>query len=244
MLIDRFRYEETLKSLWHRVFGDSYSYIELIFNKRFGECVLCFAEIENDEAVSAFYLLKSRLHYGGEDFEGYYLYAAATDVKHRGKSIMSKLIREAQLYCEKTGYDFISLVPSEKSLYDYYGRFAFVSAMYCVTADVDVSADESVITAENYYARRNRLCKNHIIFDEQAFMYAAYCLKKTGYDFYLNGDSISIKNSDGEILEVLSNGYSESGLSEKYPFGMLYPINSELKRDWNYTDIYMNIALD
>ena len=32
--------------------------------------------------------------------------------------------------------------------------------------------------------------------------------------------------------------------SEAVPFGMIYPINAELKRDWNFTDIYMNLALN
>ena len=32
--------------------------------------------------------------------------------------------------------------------------------------------------------------------------------------------------------------------NEKIRFGMLYPINKNLQRSWEYTDIYMNLALD
>ena len=32
--------------------------------------------------------------------------------------------------------------------------------------------------------------------------------------------------------------------NKKVRYGMLYPVSDELRRDWQYTDIYMNIALD
>ena len=48
-----------------------------------------------------------------------------------------------------------------------------------------------------------------------------------------NAASYCIFNED--ISEVKVN-------CEKY--GMLFPIHTELKKDWKFTDIYMNIALD
>lgn len=242
MLIDRFRYKNTLSRLWNNVFGDSQNYIELIFNKECKDSILCFAELEGSEAVSAFYLLGSNLAYNGKSYKGYYLYAAATDINYRGKGLMAKIINEAQDYCRENGYDFISLVPSEKSLYGYYSRFGFVSAMYGVSISSYTPADSySSIPFDVYYALREKYCKNHIIYDKDAFIYAADCLKASGYDFFSDGNSILIKNSEDEIIEMLSSDYENY---EKYPFGMLYPISSELNSDWKYTDIYMNIALD
>ena len=241
MLIDRFIYKDTLSELWHNVFGDSYSYIELIFNKDFDDSILCFAELEGDEVVSAFYLLESSLLYNANTYKGYYLYAAATDKSHRGKGLMAKLIEEAQLYCKENGYDFISLVPSEESLYGYYGRFGFVSAMYSTSQNVSISDSYSTIDPMNYYYLRKKYCKDHIVFDELAFSYAADCLKAAGYDFCSDGNCILIKNSENEIIELLSQ---DDENCKKHPFGMLYPINHKLKRNWKYTDIYMNIALD
>lgn len=244
MLIDRFRYKKSLIELWHNVFGDSYSYIELIFNKKYEDSILCFAELEDGEAISAFYLLKNKLYYNSKIYNGFYLYAAATDKKSRGKGVMAKLINEAQLYCKENGYDFISLVPSEESLYGYYSRFCFVNSMYSFSQNRTDSDFFSTVSSDVYYSLRKKYCTDHIVFDEKAFMYAAESLNAAGYKFYSNDKSIFIKNSESDYIEYLSGESDEADRIERYPFGMLYPINPELKRDWKYTDIYMNIALD
>ena len=241
MLIDRFEHKETLAKLWHNVFGDSYAYIELIFNKACDESILCFAELESGKAISAFYLLGSKLFYKGNTYRGYYLYAAATDEGYRGKGLMSSLIKEAELYCENNGYDFISLVPSEKSLYGYYRRFGFLNSMYCFVADRSTLEELCIITPDEYCLRRKELCSNYMMFDSEAFIYASDCLKAAGYNFYKSGESIAIKNDEGDIVELLS---PEDNNNERFPFGMLYPINSALNSEREYPDIYMNIALD
>lgn len=244
MLIDRFRYKKTLMSLWRRVFGDEYSYIELIFYGESGESIICFAELTDGEAVSAFYLLKSEIHFEGKVYNGYYLYSAATDENHRGKGIMSKLIREAQLYCKDNGYDFISLVPAEKSLYDYYGRFGFVNAMYCLKLTDTVSDGYSPVDPEAYLSYRKSFLNNYFTFDEKSFLYAAACLQASGYGFFSNGENVKIKGAEGDVIELLGSELTKYGCCEKYSFGMLCPLKDDLERPWKHTDIYMNIALD
>lgn len=243
MLIDRFKYKASLTELWSKVFKDEKSYIELIFSEGSADSILCFAETDGDKVVSAFYLLKTYLYFNNKCYNGYYLYAAATDNSYRGKGIMSKLIKEAQDCCEKSGSDFISLVPSEASLYSYYKRSGFIGSMYCVEKAVTAPEAERAISADEYYSRR-KLQINYFNFDEKSFSYAADCLKAAGFGFFSDKESIYIKDNGGEIIEHISFADAEFADCKKYPFGMLYPINPELNREWKHTDIYMNIALD
>ena len=271
MLIDRRKYKSSLTDLWNRVFGDSCDFIELIFKPEYDGAVLCFAEIEEDKAVSAFYLIKNTLKYENELFDGYYLYAAATLPEYRKFGIMSKLIREAQGFCRENSIDFISLVPSEESLYGYYSRFGFEKAMYrCEneTPVLQISSDnnEQITDADKILSIRNRYEGNIISFHSSSFGYAFECLSYSGFKFCrITNDSYLLCSDEDDFSEFIS---TEKKLSEnveklkmkkrltspfalksykvhKYkPYGMLFPVNEKLKKQWNFTDIYMNIALD
>ena len=51
-----------------------------------------------------------------------------------------------------------------------------------------------------------------------------------------------VKDNDVTVYSPYKlNGFSSNKIKR---YGMLYPINKKLERDWKYTDIYMNIALD
>ncbi len=274
MLIDKIKYKNSLSDLWHTVFGDSYDYINLIFKPEYENDIICFTELDDGKAVSAFYLIKNTLRFNNRLYNGYYLYAAATLPEFRKYGIMSKLIREAQTYCEESELDFISLVPSEESLYSYYSRFGFKNAMYCnkgtyinhynsnITAD-DISLAEDI---------RQSFDGNMIFTTGQAFNYCKDCLDAAGVTFTKFSEESGLLLSEEEKLvlefissekeltksaELLQNKLSYGKWEINSPFilpfckenktvryGMLYPISDELKRDWSYTDIYMNIALD
>ena len=122
MLIEsKEKYIPSLLDLWKKVFGDSEEYIRLFFDKAYFDSE-CFAVIEEDKVISAFYLLKCSIKFNGEVYCGRYLYAAATLPDYRGKGLMSELINEALKYCESHNLDFIALVPADDGLYDYYDR--------------------------------------------------------------------------------------------------------------------------
>lgn len=276
MLIDRIKYKVGLADLWHRVFGDDYSYIELIFNEEYGDSILCFGEIMDDRVVSALYLLNNKLKFENKVYDGYYLYAAATLPEYRGRGIMSQLITEAQEYCRNGGSDYISLVPSEESLYGYYSTFGFETAMYryrgtCSGNGIAAGDSEVIDSTCEALSLRNGYEGNIITFDEASFSYAASCLKMSGYSFYrLSEESYALfsreQKSVEEFISPINNTdingrllcvfLPEDNIKVSSPFelpfceghiekaGMLYPVNAELCREWNFTDIYMNIALD
>ena len=272
MLIDKKIYKNSLCDLWHEVFGDDYSFIELIFKKQYEKSILCFAHIADGKAVSAFYLIENTLKLEGDSYNGYYLYAAATLPGYRKEGLMSELIKEALAYCRAKGIDFVSLVPSEDSLYAYYSRFGFCKGMYR-----NVSKKSGSLSLVNDKAEklnlneileiRNKYEGNIISFSADSFGYALDCLKDSGFEFIRVSDySYLLFSQEDDFAEFLSDkdnfddnlnkcrelvntvtspyfleGYIENDCSA---YGMIFPINSSLKREWNFTDIYMNIALD
>ena len=273
MLIDKNKYRKSLSDLWNRVFGDDYSFIDLIFNKAYAKSILCFAEIDNDKIVSAFYLIKNELSFDGEIYNGYYLYAAATLPEYRGKGIMSSLIRQSQEYCRKNAIDFISLVPSQESLYSYYSSLEFRKSMYRYVNFGNEASEASykaeiLSSSEQILDLRRRYKGNIINFADDSFGYAFDCMKHSGFEFKKIAEDILLIDSDdydsfSEIISSDNKAVNEAaekisfkgGLTSPFelkkfknneimPYGMIYPINAKLVRDWNITDIYMNIALD
>lgn len=276
MLIDKNRYKKSLSDLWHRVFGDDYSYIELIFNEKYEKDLLCFAELENEKAVAAFYLIKNTLKFNGEAFDGFYLYAAATLPEYRKKGLMSKLINEAQEYCRSNGFDYVSLVPSSDSLYSYYSRFGFKAAMHRIESrkpDLkQVLTSNEILDDINLFDVRSGYKGNLMNFSKLSFGYALDCLNSAEYKIIpVSSDSYVIYSKKDKVVSEFISPYDKLeentqkllgmindndvtvyspfklngfAYSEAKRYGMLCPINKKLKRDWKYTDIYMNIALD
>ena len=248
---------EKLIDLWVRVFGDEREYVKLLFPS---DKVYCnsFALSEDGEIISALHLLDCYLQFNGKKYIGKYLYAAATDEKHRGKGLMSELIYEALDFCKEAKIDFVSLVPAGESLYKYYERFGFIPALKRETVFLPDEAgfDEyTEISGKEYFSVRAEALTDFISFYENSCEYAVRCLEYSGKRFYKNAYNqyfITEKNSsffdelitDSKAMRCFRDSSVErkNCVIEKY--GMLFPINPELKRDWNYEEIYMNIALD
>lgn len=278
MLIDMQKYKKSLADLWNVVFGDSYEYINNIYKEEYKEDILCFAEIEDEKAVSAFYLLRSCLHFDGKNYDGWYLYSAATLPEHRSKGLMGKLIKEAQQFCVSEGYDFISLVPANDGLYTYYDKFGFYEAMYYRSSTFRPSyiSSSAVVQITDYDMikyMRSFYKGNMFAFQSKADDYAISSLLCAGIDFLQLSESACCAFDSDEhlVLELICDEkeirqaaekllgtvdaplctvlspYDMSDLSIEstiVKFGMLYPIHKDLIREWKFTDIYMNLALN
>lgn len=255
------KYIPMLISLWSEVFGDSEDYIRLFFKKAYGDSE-CFAQVVDGRIVSAFYLLKCEIKFKGKTYSGRYLYAAATLPDYRGGGIMSKLIREALSYAESENLDFIALVPADDGLYDYYGRFGFKEAMYKYKvdcSDAQVSDDEVVHldSADDFGKIRNTASCDMLVYNKIGSEYAFECLRFAGINIYRLGVDAYFAPSEelfigcgceypAEILKFCSSdeGYIYSNYSFdnalKIRNGMVY----SFRKDIEFKDIYMNIALD
>lgn len=272
MMIDKLRYKNSLADLWHTVFGDSYDYINLIFKPGYAKDILCFAALDGERAVSALYLIRNTLRFDNKLYNGFYLYAAATLPEYRKGGIMSGLIKEAQSFCRENGEAFISLVPSEESLYSYYSRFGFKEAMYRCKGIYKAPESNKIRLSADDIAEAEKIRQSFdgsLLFTTgQAFNYCKDCLLNAGITFSKLSANSGILYSDEEklVLEFISSDTGSGSLENKLPcgeweinspyelsfcednkkvrYGMLYPVSEELIRDWQYTDIYMNIALD
>ncbi len=119
-------------SLWNKVFGDNEAVIRE-YLERFYDRVLFYKD--GDELLGMLSLLpisvKNRM--------GYYVYAVATDEKHRGEGIATKLIEYAKDLCSKD--EFLILVPASNSLIEFYERFGFYG-ISCVAKKQDFKNDK------------------------------------------------------------------------------------------------------
>ncbi len=255
MLIEnKEKYQDSLITLWNKVFGDSEDYINLFFKQAYFDSE-CFGEILSDEVVSALYLLKCEIKFEGKTYNGRYLYAAATLSEHRNKGLMAKLISEAQRYARERELDFIALVPAGDSLYEYYGKFGFITDMYKYKLTADTTAENKAyreITAEEFHKIRSSSNINMLVYDEVINNYAFECLKFTGnktislsYDsYYIVGEELF----SGSGLSISEIPAGDAVIYTNYPFpnsekirnGMIYSVNDNFKPH----NIYMNIALD
>ncbi len=272
MLTDVNRYKMSLKRLWADTFGDNDEYIGLLFDCGHTPSE-CFAEIIGDEVVSVLYLLAGKIKADGREFEGRYLYAAATAQNHRRKGLMEKLIKESQEYVRENGLSFISLVPANEGLYNYYSKFDFEPLMYnyhALSDDIGLGFKGEIISPEDYIDLRNKLTDSAFTFNDKEWEYALSCLRYADYDFVRNTeDSCYIISSDGsDVLEYISSeenfaantkiflsrldigteivspyDLSDYCKSDKKKFGMVYMADNEMKHIIK-DGVYMNIALD
>lgn len=89
----------------------------------------CRYILKNDKIVSMLFLLDGSLVENGKFSPVLYLYAAATHPEYRGEGLMGELIEKAKTEAENKGA-FILTKPASASLFDYYGRFGFKTAVF------------------------------------------------------------------------------------------------------------------
>ncbi len=127
MIVVRFENQalkEQAVELWHEAFGDNEDYIRFFLDTH-GSC-RCLTLTEGEELVSTLYLIDGELCAR----QGYYLFAAATFKKHRGKGYMASLLKKAEDFAKQNEKSFIALVPAEPSLFSYYSKFGYKTSFY------------------------------------------------------------------------------------------------------------------
>lgn len=126
-------------SLWSEAFGDGEEEIRFFLDEWYKPQNTLVCEL-NGELASMLFLLEGSFCFEGEEYPAYYLYAACTAKKSRGNGLMGKLLAFAERTAYERNYDFICLMPGEKSLFDFYSRFGYIPAFK--TNYVSFSAEE------------------------------------------------------------------------------------------------------
>lgn len=211
-------------SLWNESFGDTAEEIMFFINNKYLPENTLVAE-ENGEIASVLFLLDGKMCIRGIEYPSYYLYAACTLKKYRGRGFMAKLLEEAERIAALREIDFICLMPGEKSLFDFYEKFGYKTAFSRKVLSVDVGTDiESVeikpSDADDCEKNRNKAFSdfNYFKWDRQSIEFA-FCHNKmysgkvfcscNGYCLYTANDSIlSVKEfafSDDKSFEIAMN---------------------------------------
>jgi len=120
----KYEYIPELKIMWHKIFGDSESYLKSFFGKVYKD-ENTLVDIENSKVVSVLFMIPYKFILDGRENNIVYLYALATDPAYRGRKIMSKLIQKSLDISTKRGYALSVLIPADDSLFEYYRQFGF-----------------------------------------------------------------------------------------------------------------------
>lgn len=139
--------EKQLSTLWQSIFDEDEFVTKLFFEKVYDICQNPFIE-ESGEILSSAFLIPCEI----SEYKGFYVYCAFTHNEYRGKGLMAKVLKSADEILQKMSSDFLLLVPAEKSLFDFYGKFGYVPFGYSLQADIPKAYTE--ITAK-YSELRN-----------------------------------------------------------------------------------------
>ena len=258
-----------LVSLWVEAFGDDAGFIDPIFDTV--DDLKVFAHKEDGRIVSALYLLDAGLNHNGRSYDGFYVYSCATLRSFRGRGFLSALVEEAKSFAKEEKKDFLSLVPGSRSLYDFYGKLGFQTAMHkFLTENVCfVSAAETdcikKLTKEEYFSKRAGT-DDSFVWAESSVGYVDRTLAYDDFVYCSGNGFIFLYNSvSGQVCDLIADSEKDhteavAGIRARFkdglrsldgnhgkvmvPYGMLCPLCEELRRDWEPGDIYMNIAME
>ncbi|MGN0546428.1 MAG: GNAT family N-acetyltransferase [Acutalibacteraceae bacterium] len=170
-------------TLWHEAFGDGEDEIMFFLANRYRPENTVVYEI-NGEIASMLFLLEGKMSINSKIYNSYYLYAACTLKKYRGRGYMGELLRFAERIAAERNIGYICLLPGESSLYRYYEKFGYKTAfakkiLKIKRADINENSDSIEFTADyNSFdlekLRENALNKtDHFIWDNQSINYAS-----------------------------------------------------------------------
>ncbi|MEG1436657.1 MAG: GNAT family N-acetyltransferase [Oscillospiraceae bacterium] len=117
---------EDIAKVWRISFSDTDSYIKQFWDAMFKPENTLVYRVEG-VAVAMYFSLEAQTVIKGRCYSTYYLYAAATLPKYRGRGYMAQLIEKGIEVAQERKVDFIVLVPAEDYLFDYYAKFGFAT---------------------------------------------------------------------------------------------------------------------
>lgn len=175
-----------LSLMWQSVFLEDKEVTEYFFEKIFSDVITPVIRIDG-EIVSSLFLLDCKI---GE-YKGKCVYCAMTKYAHRGKGYMKRLLDFSYAWCNENGYDFIVLVPAEKSLFEYYAKCGF--SPFGVRRAYTINGESPKISEKLEY-------ENELSFDKSICEYwENSCVHYGGkaYDFGLafDDENIIIRNA-------------------------------------------------
>ena len=203
-------------SLWQEAFGDSESDILFFLNSHYNPENTVVYEY-NNEIASVLFLIEGNMHIKNVDYPSYYLYAACTLKKYRGKGLMSEMLDFAKKIAASRNYFFIALKPAEESLFDYYSRFGYKTVFKKKTVYINNLSENCINEIPLQNSDTINFESRDIFFENTDY----FKWDKPSFDFavkhheYYGGKTIS--NCNGYLLYSMNDGVltvKESTFSE------------------------------
>ena len=224
-----------LKQLWTESFGEG-AYWELFFEQVFSSD-RCRCITIGDQVAAALYWLDCRCF----DLPMAYLYAVATDKKHRRQGLCRAPMTDTHTHLKSLGYAGCLLVPGENSLCSMYASMGYQTATTlreweCVPGQIPAAMHR--VDAAEYARLRRRLLPEGSVLQEGDSL----TLQDALYQFYDGGDFLLCwgKNDRGPLgIELLGNTEAAPGILAALrqpkgtfrapgtgrPFAMYYPLS-------------------
>lgn len=182
-----------LSGLWQSVFLEDKEVTEYFFENIFGSVVTPVIRIDG-EIVSSLFLPDCKI---GE-YKGKCVYCAMTKYTHRGKGYMKMLLDFSYDWCKENGFDFLVLVPAEKSLFDYYAKCGFspFGVRRAYTINGEMPEIKGKLTFENELSFDNK------IYDYWKNSCIHYGGKITDFGFTFDDKNIIIRNAKGGFEDI------------------------------------------
>ncbi len=174
-----------LRKLWKEAFGDGEAFLDLYFDRVFSSD-RCRCVTEDDTVAAALYWLDCRC----EGRPMAYLYAVATEKKHRGRGLCRSLMLDTHRLLAELGYAGCLLVPGELSLFEMYGTMGYGPCCtireFFAEAALDPAQLQELTPEEYAAARRAALPEGAVLQEGESLTFLAHLAKfYRGPDFLL-----------------------------------------------------------
>lgn len=190
-----------LSRMWQSVFLEDEEVTEYFFENIFDNVVTPIIRIDG-EIVSSLFLLDCKI---GETI-GKCVYCAMTKYTHRGKGYMKKLLDFSYAWCNENGYDFLILVPAEKSLFEYYAKCGF--SPFGIRRSHTINGETPEIKEKLHF--ENELSFENNIFEYWQKACIHYGGKAADFGLIFDDENVIIRNARGSF-ETLPEEYKING---------------------------------
>lgn len=182
-----------LSRMWQSVFLEDSEVTEYFFENIFDKVTAPVIRIDN-KIVSALFLLDCKI----AEFRGKCVYCAMTEYAYRGKSYMKKLLDFSYNGRSENGYDFLVLIPAEKSLFDYYEKCGFspFGVRRTYTADGEIPIKKETLKFQAELSFDKSVCE----YWEKACVH--YGGKVNDFGLVFDDDPVIIRNAKGSFEEI------------------------------------------
>lgn len=115
-----------VKTLWQLCFNDDPAFIDLYFKYRFKDDINRCIE-QNKRIVSALQAIPYPMTWCGGTVLTEYISGACTHPEYRDRGLMRSLLTQTHQQMKRDGVVFATLIPAEKSLFDFYRGFGYAT---------------------------------------------------------------------------------------------------------------------